>query len=122
MAALTAACLPTARLEQGPGIVGSYVVNGIDPVGTEYTGRVSIAAGSDPGVYVIEWVVTGAILEGVGTLDGTALTVEWETVDGPRGASTGTAEYEVRDDGTLVGTRMVDGFDQVGTETIYPDP
>lgn len=122
MAVLAAACLPTARLEQGPGIVGTYVANGVDPVGTEYTGRVSIAAGSDPGVYVIEWVVTGAIIQGVGTFDGTTLTAEWETVNGPRGTSTGTAEYEVMDDGTLVGTRMVDGFDRAGTETIYPDP
>lgn len=119
---LSAGCFARAELEQGPGIVGTYVVNGVDPVGTEYTGRVSITAASDPDTYLIEWVVTGAILEGTATLDGTTLSATWETVESPRGVSRGTAEYEVRDDGTLVGTRTIEGFDRVGTETIFPDP
>lgn len=121
-ATLAVACLPGAQLEQGPGIVGTYVVNGVDPNGTEYTGRVSIGPGSDSGSYVIDWVITGAILEGTGILEGDTLSVTWETVDGPRGLSSGTAEYEVLGDGTLVGTRAVAGFDRVGTETIYPEP
>lgn len=116
------ACLPGARLSQGPGITGTYVVNGIDPNGTEYTGRVSIAGGPNPEDIMIEWIITGAILHGEGTVEGDTLTVTWETVSSPRGTSTGTAEYEILDDGKLVGTRTVDGVDQGGTETIFPEP
>ena len=115
------ACLP-AQLEQGPGILGSYVVNGVDPNGTEYTGRVSITEGSGPGEVEIEWVVTGAIIHGTGRLSGDTLSVDWETVSGPRGVSSGTAEYTVTDAGHLVGTRLVDGIDTPGTEEIFPEP
>lgn len=119
---LAVACLPGAELSQGPGILGTYVVNGVDPNGTEYTGRMSITEGSDPGKVVIEWVVTGAIIHGEGRVDGDTLTVDWVIPDSPRGASTGTAEYEILDDGRLVGTRTVDGVDQPGTEEIFPEP
>lgn len=119
---LTVACLPGAELSQGPGILGTYVVNGVDPNGTEYTGRMSIAEGAAPGEVAIEWVVTGAIIHGEGRVDGDTLTVDWTITDSPRGASTGTAEYEILDDGRLVGTRTVDGIDQSGTEEIFPEP
>ena len=118
---LTAACLPTAQLSQD-GVFGSYVVNGVDPAGTEYTGRVTISPGVDSHDVIMEWIITGAIIHGEGTIDGDTIAVEWETVTDPRGTSTGTATYEVRTDGHLVGTLTVDGFDQVGAETIYPDP
>lgn len=119
---LVAACLPGAKLSQGPGILGTYVVNGVDPLGTEYTGRVSITRGPNSGEVEVEWVITGAILHGEGRLQGDRLTLDWETVTSPRGSSTGNAEYEVRDDGALVGTRTVDGTDGVGAETILPEP
>jgi hypothetical protein len=123
VALLLGACVtPGADLRQGPGIVGSYVVNGVDPNGTEYSGRVSITAGDTANRFVIEWVVTGAILEGRGVLGGDTLSVEWMTVGSPRGVSRGTAEYAVLDDGRLVGTRTVDGSDIVGTEEIFPEP
>lgn len=120
MLILGACAVPT--LDQGPGIEGTYVVNGVDPVGTEYTGRIEIVATDDPDTYAINWVITGALLTGEGVLDGTSLTVTWETVNDPRGVSTGTGEYEVLDDGRIVGTRSVDGFDGVGTEEIFPEP
>jgi hypothetical protein len=120
--ALVVACVPGAELSQGPGILGTYVVNGVDPNGTEYTGRVSISAGDDAGDVVIEWVVTGAIIRGEGIVDGDRLTVDWVTVDSPRGASGGTAEYEILTDGRLVGTRTVDGMAAPGTEEIFPEP
>jgi hypothetical protein len=119
---LAVACLPGATLSQGPGIVGTYVVNGVDPNGTEYTGRLSITEGSDSGEVVIEWVVTGAIIHGEGRVDGDVLTVDWVITDSPRGESTGTAEYEIMDDGRLIGTRAVDGVDVPGTEEIFPEP
>lgn len=119
---LVTACLPGAQLEQGPGIFGTYVVNGVDPLGTEYTGRVSIARGPNPEDVVVEWVITGAILHGEGEVAGDSLTLDWETVSSPRGTSRGTATYEILDDGRLVGSRTVEGVDAVGTETIFPDP
>lgn len=119
---LVGACLPGANLEQGPGIAGTYVVNGVDPNGTEYTGRVSITEDRDTGHVTFEWIVTGAILHGEGTLAGDTVELTWETVTSPRGPSTGKAEYEVLPDGRLVGTRTVDGVAGSGTETIFPDP
>lgn len=118
----TWACLPGARLEQGPGVIGTYVVNGVDPNGAEYTGRVSIERGSDAGEVTVEWIITGAILHGEGRVEGDTLSVTWETATSPRGPSSGTAEYEILDNGRLVGTRTVDGISRTGTETIFPDP
>lgn len=115
------ACLP-AELTQGPGLVGAYVVNGVDPNGTEYSGRISITAGGDADEVIIEWIVTGAIIHGEGRIDGNTLIVDWTTPEGPRGASRGTAEYEIMTDGRLVGTRTVDGVDNPGTEEIFPEP
>ncbi|MEA1903605.1 MAG: hypothetical protein U9N56_08780 [Actinomycetota bacterium] len=116
------ACLPTAQLEQGPGIIGTYVVNGLDPIGTEYTGRLNISRGSDANDVIFEWIITGAIIRGEGTQRGNIVELTWETITSPQGTSTGTAEYEVLDDGYLIGTLHVDGTDEVGTETVYPDP
>jgi hypothetical protein len=118
----TGACLPGAQLEQGPGVIGTYVVNGIDPNGTEYTGRVVIEGANATGEVTVEWIITGAILHGEGRVGGNTLSVIWETVTSPRGPSSGTAEYEILDNGRLVGTRTVDGVSRIGTETIFPDP
>lgn len=117
---LVVGCVPGADLEQGPGIVGTYVVNGVDPNGTEYTGRVSITAGDGPAA--VEWIVTGAIIHGEGRVRGRTLTVDWVTSESPRGPSRGVAEYEIMDDGRLVGTRSVEGVSEPGTEEIYPEP
>ena len=70
----------------------------------------------------MEWIITGAIIRGEGTVSGNSISVEWETITSPQGTSTGTADYEILDDGSLNGTLRVDGLDQVGTETIYPEP
>lgn len=121
LALVAIACIPTARLSQD-GVFGSYVVNGVDPSGTEYTGRLSISPGPDSNDVIVEWIITGAIIHGEGTIDENVISVDWETVTAPQGTSTGTATYEVLEDGHLFGTLRVDGFDQVGTETVYPDP
>jgi hypothetical protein len=111
--------LPGDGLDDGEGIVGTYVVNGVDPTGTEYSGTVSIRSAGDE--YVIQWLVTGSIQEGSGRLVGDRLFVDWRTVTDPRGTSTGTAEYVVGDDGVLRGERFVDGVEDVGTEAIFPE-
>ncbi len=113
--------LPGDSLEDGTGIVGTYVVNGVDPNDVEYSGTVTISPGDASDAYVVQWIITGTIQQGVGVLAGDRLTVEWETVTSARGTSSGTAEYVVDDDGVLRGTRRVDGVDQSGTEEIFPE-
>lgn len=112
--------LPGDSLDSGEGIVGTYVVNGVDPAGIEYSGTVTIRSVGDD--YVVQWLVTGAIQEGTGRLVGDRLFVDWTAITDPRGPSSGTAEYVVGDDGVLRGERLVDGFDEVGTEEIFPEP
>ncbi|MFW2334434.1 hypothetical protein [Ilumatobacter sp.] len=113
--------LPGDSLEDGAGIAGTYVVNGVDPNDVEYSGTVTITPAATVDEYDVQWIVTGTIQSGVGVLTGDRLTVEWETVTSARGISSGTAEYVVGDDGVLRGTRSVDGVDEPGTEEIFPD-
>jgi hypothetical protein len=121
LAFLLAACsVPGAQVSQGQGLDGVYVVNGIDPVGIEYSGTVIIDE-ADSGEISIQWLVTGAILEGSGRLTGDQLEVEWITVGAPRGDASGTASYTLEDDGRLIGTRTIDGVDGEGTEDIFPE-
>lgn len=112
--------LPGDTLDSGDGIVGTYVVNGVDPSGVEYSGTVTIRSAGDE--YLVQWLVTGSIQEGTGRLVGDRLIVEWQTVTDARGFSSGTAEYVVGEDGVLRGERLVDGVDDVGTEEIFPEP
>jgi hypothetical protein len=114
--------LPGDSLDDGEGIIGTYVVNGVDPVGVEYSGTVTIAPTDVVDDYTMQWIVTGTIQQGLARLRGSRLTVEWSTVTSARGPSSGTAEYTVGTDGVLRGTRRVDGFDDVGTEEIFPEP
>jgi hypothetical protein len=113
-------------VEDGTGIIGVYTVNGVDPHGTEYTGTAVIepaddsTAGGD-GTYVVEWLITAAIQQGTGVLDGDTFTVEWETLGDVGFDASGSAVYTVEDDGTLRGTKMVDGLDDPGTEEIFPE-
>lgn len=113
--------LPGDTLEDGEGIVGTYVVNGVDPTGTEYSGTVTIADGDADGEFAVQWIITGAIQEGTGVLDGDRFVVDWRTVSGGRGESTGSAVYTLAADGSLTGTRTVDGDDTPGTEEIFPE-
>jgi hypothetical protein len=111
---------PGSQVDDGPGLLGTYVVNGVDPLGVEYSGTVVISTGDSVGEYDISWLITGAILEGTGTLFGDLFRVNWQTVEGPRGGSRGSATYTVNADGTLVGERTVEGLDGIGTEEIFP--
>jgi len=70
-----------AQPDAVPDIVGSYSVNGEDPIGTEYGGNLTIKPGASPTEYLLQWIVTGSIQEGSGRLDGNKLRVEWRTVE-----------------------------------------
>ena len=77
-----------------PSIIGSYSVNGEDPIGTEYGGNLTIKPGASPTEYLLQWIVTGSIQEGSGKLDGNTLRVEWRTVEGIK-PSSGVTTYTI---------------------------
>lgn len=118
---LTACSEPGSEVVDGAGIVGTYTVNGTDANDVEYSGTVVIEATDRRDVYVIQWIVTGAIQEGTARRVGDTLEVEWRGVEGLGSSASGTARYTINDDGTLVGTRTIDGADGVGTEEVFPD-
>jgi hypothetical protein len=102
-------------------LAGTYTINGVDHLGTEYSGTVTIVDGPSPDRYEIEWVVTGAIQQGTGLLEGQTLTADWASVASAAPGS-GRTVYTIADDGALVGQRFVDGVTEPGTETLFPDP
>ena len=112
---------PAAPPDAVPEIIGSYSVNGFDPLGTEYGGNLTITAGDTAGTYNLQWIVTGSIQEGNGRLEGNTLHVQWKTISGSAGQSHGTAAYTVTVNGELVGTRTVEGHTGEGTETAFPN-
>jgi hypothetical protein len=132
LAALLAACAarPATRgqitgADAPPGaaitLAGSYSVNGVDPIGTEYGGNLTIRPGDRPDEYKLQWIITGSIQEGTGRLDSNRLRVEWQTAPGMRPAS-GVTTYTVTTKGELYGTRSVTGFPKEGSEKAFPNP
>ncbi|MEZ5340063.1 MAG: hypothetical protein R2706_01050 [Acidimicrobiales bacterium] len=108
--------------DDGAGLAGTYTVNGLGPTGIEYSGTVVIVAADAPMTYDLQWIVTGAIDAGTGTLSGDTLEVVWESVATSGDPLMGTAEYVVNaDNGHLVGTRGVDTIDGVSTEEFFPE-
>jgi hypothetical protein len=112
---------PDAAPGNVPALLGTYVVNGIDPLGTEYGGHLTITEGEGLNRYQLQWIITGSIQEGTASLDGNQLTVEWNTVEGLNRDARGTAEYRVTEAGELYGTRTVVGSDEPGTEEAFPN-
>ncbi len=103
----------------GSGLAGTYVVNGVDLTGTEYSGTVVIV---DVGPAVELEYIVGPIQTGVGTRTGSVLEVEWAGADATGDEVTGTATYTIFDDGHLEGERRVDGVEGVGTEELFLEP
>ena len=94
---------------------GTWLVNGIDPRGEEYSGTLSILRDADS--YALQWIVTGSVLEGDGVREGNMLEATWRAVN--RGERTGTATYRITETG-LAGTLTLDGWDGTGTEEAFP--
>jgi hypothetical protein len=103
-----------------PSIVGEYALNGFDPDGNEYGGRLNVIL-QDNGEYLLQWIISDSLQEGTGTLTGNQLTVTWRTVEGFPIQLTGTATYTVTVAGELYGYKTVDGKDGQGTEAAYPN-
>lgn len=112
---------PDAAAGAVPDLVGEYVVNGFDPLGTEYGGSLVIRAGDQTGEYHLQWIVTGSIQEGTGRLQGNQLLVDWHSIAGFREQSSGKAIYTVTVKRELYGVRTVDGYDKEGSEQAYPN-
>jgi len=100
------------------GIEGTYYVNGVDPGGADYGGQLIITKTASS-TYDMDWIITGSIQTGTGTLNGDVLEAEWETVEGLRDSS-GTARYEIQADGSLIGERFEDRFDEPAWEEAFP--
>ncbi len=104
-----------------PNLTGKYVVNGVDPLGTEYGGHLTILPGDAENEFLMQWIVVGSIQEGRGILDGNQLLVEWQAVEGVTGTTQGQAVYTVTLAGELYGTRTVEGHTGVGEEIAFPN-
>ncbi|MGZ8773847.1 MAG: hypothetical protein ACXW10_10710 [Acidimicrobiia bacterium] len=112
---------PDAAAGSVPDLLGTYVVNGFDPLGTEYGGHLTITEGEGLNRYHLQWIVTGSIQEGTASLESNQLVVEWNTVEGQNRDTAGIARYTVTEAGELHGTRTVIGSDAVGTEEAFPN-
>lgn len=111
-----------AAADNLPNIVGSYAVNAFDPTGEEYGGTLTITEGMQPNEYKFQWLISGGIQEGIGTLEGNKLIFTWNSLAGTDQQVSGVGEYTITVDGQLYGTRTIDGLETPGQETAYPNP
>lgn len=112
---------PDADPANLPDLMGTYVVNGVDPLGVEYGGHLTITAGEDPGTYHLQWIIVSGIQEGIGVLKGNQLIVDWQIIESSKEHSQGTAIYTVTETGQLDGIRKAEGVDGEGNEQAYPN-
>ena len=100
-------------------IGGTYYVNGTDARGVEYGGQLIITRPDNRSDYELQWIITGSIQTGAGTFGRGILDATWQTVEGFAPVS-GTARYELQDDGSLIGERFEEGMDEPGYEEAFP--
>lgn len=119
VASLTSSC---AFPEQGfdGSLEGTYYLNGVDRDGTEYSGTLIIAPADEGDVYDMQWIVTGSIQTGTGTIDGDTLIIEWAAMEGFDAASHGDGQYSISPGGDLSGERTVAGQDGTAVEEAFP--
>jgi hypothetical protein len=77
-----------------PQIEGVYSVQGLNPNGTRYQGRVTITVKGDTAFF--RWEIAGDSFHGQGPLTGTTLVIDWGEDD--------PVIYRINADGTLFGT------------------
>lgn len=112
---------PDDVVSDNPGLSGDYIINGVDPQGDEYAGVLSISQRAD-GDYDFSWIVTSALIEGIGRIDGDVVEVTWTVVDSQAGQlGGGFTRFEIGGDGVLRGVRTVDGVAGEGTEDAFPN-
>lgn len=111
-----------APADHVPDIIGSYALNANDPTGEQYGGTLTIFAGDASGQYKMQWLLSGDIQEGTGTLQGNQLIFTWQSVPGIDQPISGTGTYTVTVNGELYGDRFINGVDKPGTDSAYPNP
>ncbi len=111
---------PDALPDSVPDLIGKYAVNGIDPLGTEYGGHLTIFPGEAQGEFKMQWIIVGSIQEGIGVLKGNQLVVEWHNVEGML-ETQGNAVFTVTEAGELYGVKTVEGLDVEGSEIAFPN-
>jgi hypothetical protein len=104
-----------------PDLAGTYVVNGVDPLGAEYGGWLTILAGDAAGRYTLRWIVTESIQEGAGMIEGNRLVATWRSDMGSNGQAAGVVTYTVTTKGELYGQRTVEGRAGVAQEKAFPN-
>ena len=104
-----------------PTIVGSYSVNGFDPLGTEYGGNLTVEPAEAADQYNLQWIITGSIQEGEGRVEGNKLIVQWRTVPSIGPGATGLTTYTITTEGELYGQRQVEGQVKLGRENAFPN-
>ena len=119
LAMVTSACAFPEEAFDGS-LEGTYYINGFDQGGTEYGGVLIIDTTATPNIYEMQWIITGSLQAGTGTVSGNQLNVDWDTIEGFDASTRGTAVYEITGEGALLGERIVDGEDGIGTEEAFP--
>lgn len=104
-----------------PALVGTYAVNGFDPLGVEYGGTLAIEPGEGPDRYRLHWIVTGSLQEGTARTVGNQLLAQWQTVAGLEIQAQGVATYTITTLGELYGQRKVFGLNGLGRENAFPN-
>lgn len=110
-----------APVDNVPDIVATYALNAVDPTGEQYGGTLVIMEGEKPNEYKMQWLVSGGLHEGIGTLEGNQLTAVWHSYLETDDPISGTASYIVTVNGELYGTCSIDGIEIPGQETAYPN-
>jgi len=98
---------------------GTYFLNGVDRDETEYSGTLILTSTEDPNVYEMQWIITGSIQTGTGTVEGADLLIEWAAVEGFDTASHGSGIYSIADNGDMSGERTVAGQPGTATEDAF---
>lgn len=110
-----------APIDNVPDIIGSFALNANDPTGEQYGGTLTIFAGDTANEYKMQWLVSGDIQEGIGTLAGNQLTFTWQSISETDQYLTGHGVYTVTVNGELYGERYIDGVEGPGIESAYPN-
>jgi hypothetical protein len=92
-------------------IAGKYNITGTNPNGTMYRGALEVIEHGD--VYQFRWNA-GNQYDGVGVVNGDVVAVAF--ANGPNGTGCGVVDYNIQDDGALVGRWGFWGKDEAGTE------
>lgn len=94
VATLTTPVPAAPKAVYAPQIEGAYAVQGLNPNGTRYQGRVTIKVKDNTAFF--RWDIAGQTFHGQGPLTGNTLVIDWGEDD--------PVIYQVNGDGSLFGT------------------